>query len=336
MGPVVQEVPSIMASSSVIKKRFFFSIALGLVVFLALSVFGDARQVGHNILNFRWLWLPVVLGLSLVNYLVRFVKWHYYLKVVAVDLSLKNSFVVFMSGLTMAITPGKFGELVKAYFVKEMTGQPMSRTAPVILAERFTDFIAIVLLAAFGAFAFGYGQVAIFIGLAIILAILIIIMNRQLASACLRLLSRVQRIQKLSAKLSTLYESTYVLLKIKPLLITTILSIGSWFAECLGFYLVLSAMDVHLGLGFTTFAYAFATLLGALSFLPGGLLATEGSITGLLMLQGISKDVASAATLIIRGATLWFAVLVGLCWLLPNQRRLLTKLELFEEKNAEV
>ena len=46
--------------------------------------------------------------------------------------------------------------------------------------------------------------------------------------------------------------------------------------------------------------------------LPGGLGATDASITGLLVLLALPKSVAVASTLIIRAATLWFAVVVGI------------------------
>ena len=45
--------------------------------------------------------------------------------------------------------------------------------------------------------------------------------------------------------------------------------------------------------------------------LPGGLGVTEASLTGLMVLMKIPKDVSVASTFIIRVATLWFAVLIG-------------------------
>ena len=46
--------------------------------------------------------------------------------------------------------------------------------------------------------------------------------------------------------------------------------------------------------------------------LPGGLGATEASLTGLLIFLNISKDISAASTIIIRICTLWFAVLLGI------------------------
>ena len=46
--------------------------------------------------------------------------------------------------------------------------------------------------------------------------------------------------------------------------------------------------------------------------LPGGLGAAEGSLAALLHAQGLDTADASSVTLVTRGATLWFAVLLGL------------------------
>jgi uncharacterized membrane protein YbhN (UPF0104 family) len=79
-----------------------------------------------------------------------------------------------------------------------------------------------------------------------------------------------------------------------------------------------------------SFAMGTATLVGSVLLLPGGLGATEGSIEGLLVFFGqhpwlpvgvISTTVGTAATLLIRFATLWFGVALGFIALAIAQMR---------------
>jgi uncharacterized protein (TIRG00374 family) len=91
-----------------------------------------------------------------------------------------------------------------------------------------------------------------------------------------------------------------------------VVSALSWSFECLGFYIVLKSYSTNLSFSLATFIYSFSTIAGAISMLPGGLGLTEGSMTGLLVLNKVQKDVAVAVTIIIRFATLWFAVVLGL------------------------
>jgi uncharacterized protein (TIRG00374 family) len=100
------------------------------------------------------------------------------------------------------------------------------------------------------------------------------------------------------------------------------ISVISWGFECLAFFWVL------MGVGSTpswllllqaTFIFAASTLFGLVSFLPGGLGASEVSSVGLLLaLVGLSASAATTATIVIRFCTLWFGVLLGvvaLAWL---------------------
>ena len=63
---------------------------------------------------------------------------------------------------------------------------------------------------------------------------------------------------------------------------------------------------------------SITSIAGALSFLPGGLGVTEGTMTILLVgsATGVDQPTALTATLLMRLATLWFAVLMGLILLL--------------------
>jgi uncharacterized protein (TIRG00374 family) len=64
----------------------------------------------------------------------------------------------------------------------------------------------------------------------------------------------------------------------------------------------------------------FAMLVGAISFLPGGLGGVEATMVGLLILIGSTQPLALAATVIIRLTTLWFAVALGLLALVAMLR----------------
>jgi len=46
--------------------------------------------------------------------------------------------------------------------------------------------------------------------------------------------------------------------------------------------------------------------------LPGGLGGTEGTMTYLLIKNGLVKEISVTATMLIRLITLWFAVAVGI------------------------
>ena len=54
------------------------------------------------------------------------------------------------------------------------------------------------------------------------------------------------------------------------------------------------------------------SLVGSASLLPGGIGSAEGTVAAVLdLVAGQPRDVAAAATLLIRACTLWFGVALG-------------------------
>ncbi len=101
----------------------------------------------------------------------------------------------------------------------------------------------------------------------------------------------------------------------------TAVSAVSWFCECLAAYLCVRGLRLDLSLADTVVVFSLGSLAGALSFLPGGLGVAETSMTGLIRVLGdASRAGAAAATVLIRLATLWFAVALGLVGLAVEER----------------
>lgn len=299
-----------------LRKKLVIAIILGASVFLVISLYSDFDKVVSALANFNIWYLPLVLGLAFLNYILRFLKWDYYLRLLEVNIPKKESFKVFLAGLTMSISPGRFGEVIKSLFVKMIDGSPIARTAPVVVAERFTDFIAFLILSAYGAVAFATGGRVLLVSTAITVLVIVVVGSRALAEWLLALVGRLPLLRRVSHKAAEAYESIYQLIALKRLIPAVGLSIVSWFCECVAFWFVLTALGIahYATFADAVFIYAFSTIAGAITMLPGGIGLTEVSLTGLLLSLTACTDrgEAAAATIIVRLCTLWFAVLVGI------------------------
>jgi uncharacterized protein (TIRG00374 family) len=312
-----------------LRAKFIISLLLGMAVAVGLMAYGDFAEILGSLEDFRWEFLPLLLVLSLVNYLIRFVKWHFYLGQIGIkDVPKWDSFLAFFSGLAMVITPGKVGEWLKSYLLQEMNGPPFMRTAPVLLAERFTDAVALLLLAAGGLIIFGQAwQVFALVAVASVIAV-VVARHRPTMRAILHQAEKIPIVSRFATQIEAFYESTYVLFSPWSLIFTTVLSFVSWAGEVVAFYFVLVGLGVEpsgLLMVQASFILPISTLAGAVVLIaPGGLGVAEGGITGLLqvIVEDMSKSVAALATLIIRFSTLWFGVIVGLFALAITSRRL--------------
>jgi len=298
-----------------LRTGILLSLALAIIVMTAVALYGDLPRMVTALAHFRWILLPVILGLTLYNYAWRFVKWQYYLKRLKIDLAWRPSLLIFLSGLSMAITPGKVGELLKSYLLKRSTGEPISRTSPIIMSERLTDGIAMILLAGFGLVLYRFGMEFMLAVLACVLVGIAVIQNRRLSLALLGIGERLPVISRFANLISAFYESAYTLLQWRPLLLAIVIGVVSWTGECAALYCVFGG----LGLGFgpdvfikSMFILAVSSLIGSISGLPGGLGTADGSMLGLTrLLVTSSATLGSAAVLLIRLSTLWFGLAIG-------------------------
>lgn len=297
-----------------------FSLVLAFAVIVAVTLYADAPRLVAALVHFRWEYLPLILGLTLFNYSWRFVKWQYYLKRLEVSIHWSKSLLIFVSGLSMAITPAKVGELLKSYLLKRETGAAISHTSPIIVAERLTDGIAMLVLASAGLVLYRFGWEILLALLLPGLAGILCVQNRRLMLALLERSERLPVLPRFVHLIRAFYESAYALLRWRPLLLAILIGLVSWSGECGALYFVFTGLGVTPGVDLfikATFILAFASLVGSASGLPGGLGAAEGSILGLtLLLVSASATLGAAATLLIRFCTLWFGLGLGVIALL--------------------
>lgn len=297
-------------------RRVVVAAALGAAVAVGLLLAANLGATLEALGRFRWRLGPLVLLAVLVNYALRFVKWHYYLRCLAVPLSWRPSLLIFLAGFTMSITPGKVGELLKAVLVRERAGTEPGRTASVVMAERLTDVVGLLVLSLSGVTALPQGRWLLG-AVAILLVLAVVVLRVPRLGRLLRATIPDHPLAtRAVAPLRAFAGAGRTLLAPRALAAACALSIVSWFFECLALWLVLWGLGEPISLRAACFLYAFASLAGAVSMLPGGLGVAEGSLTALLVGLGTPLPSAAAATLLVRVATLWLAVGLGVLTLL--------------------
>lgn len=288
------------------------AVALATLGYLGYAVWKGLSETARELASFWWpIYLPV-LGLTLVNYGLRYLKWHYLLGRLGIHLPHRTDLWVFAAGLAMVISPAKAGEVVKPWLVRECSGAPITRTLPALVAERGTDGLAVVLLAAIGVSTYYAEATRLIWGtIAAILAVVAALSIRPIAVAVFRALRAVPPLVRTVERLEEAYEATRVCLAPTPLAVTLALSLVAWGAECVGYWLVFVGLGSEASLDASTFLYAFATVFGAPS--PGGMGMADAALAegATRLFSDVTGPTALAASLLIRVATLWFGVLLG-------------------------
>lgn len=286
---------------------------LAAAFYLLAVLVGDSRQIGHALASLTWPQLVMILGLSLFNYALRFLRWHYYVATLGHTIAWRRHLAYYLAGFAFTITPGKAGEAIRSLYLKAH-GMSYTESLASFFVERLLDILAIALLAIGGAWFFPNYRLTVWLAcLALGVLTWLIAHPKFLLYGLYWTASRIT-----ATKLTYSIEKITGLLKASAHLLTPgklyaglLIGILAWAAEGFALYLIAKFMGISLTVVIAMSIYAVSTLIGALSFLPGGLGGTEAVMGLLLALAGANSSAAIAVTLLCRLTTLWFAVLIG-------------------------
>lgn len=297
-------------------------VLLSATCYLAFSLWGGWKEVVEALVKVGVIGTLIALALSLSNYLLRFARWQKFLAQLGHSVYWQESLRIYIAGFGLTILPGKAGETIRSVFLRNhQISYPESLAA--FFSEQFSNLISMMLLVSVGLWAYPQAQPAIVILGGIILSILIVLQQNKWLRSFEALVQR--RLPARPAQLIT--SGIEIVLHSRrcfslPMLIYGIaIGLLAWGAEGLAFYYIMHVLGSDLSFQSALFIYAFSMLVGALSFLPGGLGGTEATMVALLMLHNIPQPQAVAATVLIRLATLWFAVALGVIALTLPERK---------------
>ena len=279
--------------------------------YLGFSLWGGWHAVGAAVSEVGLVGIVIALFMSSVNYGLRFVRWQTYLKVLGHPMPWRPSLNIYLAGFALTTTPGKAGEALRGVLLKRW-GVPYPQSFAAFFSERLSDLFAVVLLTLFGLSLYPEALPMIVVGVALVMVGLLVLSQRRLLERLtLRMPTEGGQVIGLLRHLLQVLLHAQQCHRLRLMLGLTILSVIAWSAEALAFDWILKWMGADIPLTFAVFVYALAMLAGAVSFMPGGLGGAEAVMVGLLVWKGMNSADAVAATVLIRLATLWFAVAIG-------------------------
>lgn len=308
--PRAETAPNRRLRDTLLLAGLFVLVLAGLAGLAAATGWEETRAQIAKLAGWQ---IAALLGLSLINYALRGLRWHLFSHRLGLKLSLAASYRHFLGGFAMSVTPGRVGELVRMRWIGRETGARFERIAPLMLVDRASDLAAMGLLLG-AALAFSASGIAF--GLPVTLLALIaagVATRPSLLSGIATLGHRITgRFGRLFAKLRRAADALAVFSSPGLMSVAGLLGLVGWFCEGLAFYLLLHWMGAEIGLAKAVAIFIFSGLAGGLTGAPGGVGGAEAAMIALLSLEGIGLEASVPATAIIRVTTLWFAILIGL------------------------
>lgn len=253
-------------------------------------------------------------ALVLVSYVFRYQRWR---SVLAAQRLRPRSWgqgaLAYLAGFAFTASPGKAGELLRIRYFN-WQGIPPTATLATFIFERALDLLVITVLAIGAAHlipAFGV-LAAIILGVLLILALLGCWPTlARTAHRCIELLPGPP-LRRLGHFLVSGASALGPLLRVRLLLPAGLQGAAAWLLTAIAFGLLCKALGITLPWPLALGVYPLAMLVGALSFVPGGVGTTEAAIVLMLGATGVPMETALTVAIGIRLVSLWLAVLVGM------------------------
>lgn len=297
------------------QKTSWWRVALGSVLFsayLATLWWIDRKNGAFSRLVDQWGILGLMLPMVLASHATRYARWFWLLGERGSAPPIWRGFFAYLAGFALTATPGKAGELLRIRYFENMGITP-SRTIAAFVFERACDLLVILLLSLLA------WRVFPTIGLLCLVVITLVGILFGLvawpgSARCLEWMSAKQH-GGLLKRLTSFIEETRVELKIylRWRLLGASMAIGclAWSLIALAFVGICNSLEIHAPFFALLGIYPLAMLIGALSFVPGGVGTTELAIVLMLERLGVPVPDALAAAIGVRLVTLWFAILEG-------------------------
>ena len=295
------------------QRPILLSVIIGIALYFGAMFLGDFEATKASLAKVPWYAWLIIFGLSLFNYALRYLRWDWFIKNLSgIPIPHRLHVSYYLAGFALSTTPGKAGESVRSFYLKRH-GVPFNQSISTLFVERLMDLLTIVILSVLAAYYFEDYRIFVVVTVVVIFFCLPFIHSRRVLGLLESKTSALPgKWGGAGQHLVRMLESSAVLLKNRQLYGGMLIGLLAWGAEGVGLWYTLVVLGQDVEWMMAASVYGVAVLVGALSFLPGGLGSTELVMGLLLVALGIDEGVAIAATLICRIATLWFAVFIGL------------------------
>ena len=304
------EQAEVVATTWLPSRKTLLRIGLGVLFLVAATLIGQKflhmKALLATLATIEPLDLAPILLLGLVYYLLKALRWHYYLREAKIAVPWVRSLSAYLAGQWFTFTPA--GELMRGCLLGG--GTDFKLVAPTIAAQALADFLSLALVATLVVPLYPHlAPVVLPVTVPMLLTALV------LSAPPLRAIASTWSLVRWLAqgKRRAMVESAAHLLSPVPMSVGLLMGVPTILAG--GFALYFAGLAVGLvewGAVEAQGVYAMTQLLGGLSPLPQGLGVAEGSGTLILSYLGVDPTSALAAILLFRVAILGFSVVLGL------------------------
>ena len=286
-----------------------------ILFYIIFAIYSDINSIQNHFLNIDLSYIFPIFSILLFSQFIRSLSQRFILKKLGIKINIKDSFILFLTGLSMIVTPGGSGQIIKSHFLKEKFNEPIQKSLPLVFVERFVDLITISIIIFLTLFIVGFlfeSIIALILSLAMTIFFLSLVTSSKVLKIVFKLFSKIKFLKNIFPDESIFSESFKNIFNPKTLLIPSLIILISFLLEGFVIYFGFLSFGVDLGIVKSIQLYYTSLLYGALSFVPAGLGITEGSLATFLSKEINSIALITSIIIFIRLTTIWFSSSLGM------------------------
>jgi uncharacterized membrane protein YbhN (UPF0104 family) len=293
-----------------------YSIILAVAGYGTWAALNDGAKILDAIGQIGLGGLLFLCSLSLLNYVLRYVRWYCLLRRLGDRPAFLDGMLCYWAGFALTTTPGKAGEAIRCLYFKDRHRVDNAHSFAALLADRLADLLSAMLMATGALFHFQHFQWVAWVLLALTACILFAVFRPTLLLGCANWCGRhaPATFRPFFDAAPRFVDRSASLLSPPVLLASTALGLLSWGAEAYGFAWLAQQLGTQADVMVLAGIFCLSMLAG--SFMPGGLGGTEAAMAILLAALAVDPASAFVIALLCRVATLWLAVVIGLLCML--------------------
>ncbi len=284
------------------------------IFYVIFAIYYDANEFLESLDKINPYFIIPILFCFTTSILIKSLRQMLFLRHLGIKIPLKQNTIIYLAGLSMLITPAGLGEMIKSHFLLNKYNQPVSKTIPLVLVERYHDALAILSILFIFSIITGttFLMIPILIIGTLLFVSLIVIRSRKLFPMFQKVIRKVKIFQTLENHSIEFNKSLVSFTSKKIFFSGWVVGMVAWSVDGLGIFLCFQAFELDFDFFISALLGLASILFGALTLIPGGVGVTEVSFVELLSHYGIESSVASALALFFRLLSVWFATCIGI------------------------
>ena len=293
-----------------IKKLAKFFPAIGIILFIYIISKIDLAAVAQNFLNIDLRFLALAFVLTIPSLLIKTLKWKQLVNPFNVELSMKEGISAWLAGFFIGlITPGRVGDLARAFYLKEKMKIGSALTTVVI--DRVLDIFVLMALSVLGVFFIitnfhidGKIIQIIFGTFVLVIIAAIVFFQKKYASALLKPLFNIFVPEKYKERLKSSYQDFYdgiTTLKANKGAIAkaAMLSVIAWIITFTNYFVLSLAIGLNVEYFFILMIMPIVLLVEILPISFSGIGTRDATLILFFAIIGLSANSAVALSLTI-------------------------------------